>query len=167
MNEVKISYILPCYNVENYIATCLESLIKQTLNEIEIICINDGSTDDTLSVIKSYQSKDNRIKVVTYHNQGPGYARNLGIDIALGEYINFVDPDDYLDKKTAEISYNKIKKFNTDVLSYNANVVKIPNTPEKNPTINVSALNIDDIFFFEAPIALNTPISFVLSNTDI
>lgn len=124
MNEVKISYILPCYNVENYIATCLESLIKQTLKEIEIICINDGSTDDTLSVIKSYQSKDNRIKVVTSHNQGPGYARNLGIDIALGEYINFVDPDDYLDKKTAEISYNKIKKFDTDVLSYNANVVK-------------------------------------------
>ena len=83
MNEVKISYILPCYNVEKYIATCLESLIKQTLNEIEIICINDGSTDDTLSVIKSYQSKDNRIKVVTYHNQGPGAARNLGIGFQL------------------------------------------------------------------------------------
>ncbi len=124
MNNIKISYILPCYNVEKYISICLESLINQTLKEIEIICINDGSTDDTLSIIKLYQGKDSRIKVVTQYNQGPGYARNFGVKHALGEYINFVDPDDYLDKKTAEISYKKIKEFDTEVLSYNANVVK-------------------------------------------
>lgn len=91
----KISVIIPVYNVEPYLRQCLDSVINQTLKEIEIICVDDGSTDNSLSILKEYAQKDNRITVLSQVNSGVGFSRNEGIDRAKGEYIAFMDPDDY------------------------------------------------------------------------
>lgn len=90
----KVSIIVPVYNVENYLRKCLDSIISQTLKNIEIICINDGSTDNSLSILKEYASKDERIIVINQENSGVSSARNRGLEIATGEYIAFVDADD-------------------------------------------------------------------------
>ncbi len=90
----KVSIIVPVYNVEKYLSTCLDSLINQTLKDIEIICINDGSTDNSLNILNEYAQKDTRIIVINKENSGPGSCRNLGIEKATGEYIQFVDSDD-------------------------------------------------------------------------
>lgn len=90
----KVSIIVPVYNVENYLRKCLDSLINQTLKNIEIICINDGSTDNSLSILEEYASKDERIIVINQENAGVSSARNRGLEIATGEYIAFVDADD-------------------------------------------------------------------------
>lgn len=95
---LKISIILPCYNVQDYIARCLDSLIGQTLLDIEIICVDDKSTDSTLEIIRNYAEKDKRIKYISLDkNCGAGYARNIGLYKANGKYVSFIDPDDYLD----------------------------------------------------------------------
>ena len=94
----KISVIVPCYNVENYVARCLDSLISQTLQDIEIICIDDKSTDGTLDIVRQYAARDVRVRLIAHDvNMGVAVARNNGMKIAQGEYIGFVDPDDYVD----------------------------------------------------------------------
>jgi len=114
----KVSVIVPCYNVEKYVARCLDSLIAQTLQDIEIICIDDKSTDGTLDIIKQYVARDKRVHLITHDvNTGVAVARNDGIDIATGEYIGFVDPDDYVDVDFYE-------KLYTAGISNNADVVK-------------------------------------------
>ena len=115
----KVSVILPVYNVEQYLTKCLESLVTQTLKDIEIICINDGSTDSSLRILNNFASKDNRIIIVNQENQGPGRARNLGIELSKGEYLAFVDPDDWLDTNTLECLYNKAKEFDVDIVEFN------------------------------------------------
>ena len=95
-NSPKISLIIPIYNMGRYLRECLDSIIKQSLKELEIICIDDGSTDDTLEILKEYQWKDNRVKILEQENHGVSYSRNKGIDYASGEYIFFIDPDDWL-----------------------------------------------------------------------
>ena len=90
---VKISVIIPVYNNEKYLKECLDSVCHQTLTDIEIICINDGSSDGSLNILNEY-SKDDRIIVIDQTNQGPAIARNRGLDIAKGEYIGFLDSDD-------------------------------------------------------------------------
>lgn len=92
----KVSVILPIYNVENYLRQCLDSVIHQTLKDIEIICVNDGSTDTSLDIIREYADKDARIVVITGPNGGYGKAMNKGLDQASGEYIGIVEPDDYV-----------------------------------------------------------------------
>lgn len=96
MEEAKISIIMPVYNAGEYIKEAIESVQKQSISELEIICINDGSEDDSLQIIEEYKKDDHRIICVTTENQGAGKARNLGISLAKGEYIFFLDPDDYL-----------------------------------------------------------------------
>ena len=91
----KVSVIIPVYNVEKYIGECLDSVINQTLKEIEIICVDDGSTDNSLNILKEYAKKDKRLIIISRENKGVGYSRNQGIEIARGEYIAFMDPDDY------------------------------------------------------------------------
>ena len=94
----EISIIVPVYNVEPYVARCLDSLIEQTLRDIEIICVDDKSTDNSLSILYEYAKKDKRIRVIALEkNSGVSTARNTGIDAAIGGYISFVDPDDYVD----------------------------------------------------------------------
>ncbi|ODG91233.1 hypothetical protein BED47_22955, partial [Gottfriedia luciferensis] len=99
----KVSVIIPAYNVENYIKRCLESVLNQTLNQIEIIIVNDGSKDETLKVINPF--KDNRLKIIDKENGGVSSARNAGLSIAKGEYIFFLDGDDWLEKDALGIMY--------------------------------------------------------------
>lgn len=96
MDNALVSVIIPAYNVAEYIPFCLDSLISQTYNNLEIICVNDGSTDSTLDVIKDYAQKDGRIILIDKENGGQASARNMGLDIAKGDYISFVDSDDYV-----------------------------------------------------------------------
>ncbi len=109
-----VSIIIPAYNAEKYIEKCLDSLLSQTLKEIEIIVINDGSKDNTESIIKSYSDK--RIKYYKNTNHGIGYTRNFGIDKATGKYIMFLDSDDYVEKNICEELYNKAEKDNLDLV---------------------------------------------------
>ena len=111
----KISVIIPVYNVERFLKKCLESVINQTLSDLEIICINDGSTDKSLSILNSFAQKDNRIIVINQDNQGQSYARNAGLSIATGKYIGFVDSDDWIDLDFYEKLYNTAKKYNADI----------------------------------------------------
>lgn len=93
----KLSVIIPVHNTEKYLKKCLDSIINQTHTDIEIICINDGSTDNSLGILEEYATKDKRIIVISQKNHGQSIARNKGIDMAKGEYIAFVDSDDYLE----------------------------------------------------------------------
>ena len=111
----KVSVILPVYNVGKYLRQSLDSLINQTLKEIEIICVNDGSTDDSYDILEEYKSKDSRIKVIHKENKGTGAARNDGLRIASGECIGFVDPDDWVKPNMFERLYNLIKEKDLDI----------------------------------------------------
>ena len=112
----KVSIILPVFNVEDYIVKCLDSLINQSLQDIEIICINDGSTDNSLEIMKAYEQKDKRILVIDQENKGQGAARNKGLEVAQGEYIGFVDPDDWVDTDMYEQMYNQAKALNSEIV---------------------------------------------------
>ena len=96
----KVSVIIPVYNVEEYLRECLDSVINQTLKEIEIICVDDGSTDSSLEILKEYAKNDNRISVLTQENLHAGVARNAGLAVAKGEYVHFLDSDDWIEKET-------------------------------------------------------------------
>lgn len=92
---VKVSIVIPIYNMERYLSSNLDSVLSQTLQEIEVICVDDGSSDRTPEILKQYSSKDSRIRILTQGNQGVGSARNNGMKAAVGKYIAFLDPDDY------------------------------------------------------------------------
>ena len=109
-----ISIIVPIYNAEKYIEKCIDSLVDQTKKELEFILVNDGSTDETEKIIKSY--KDKRIKYFKNKNQGIGKTRNFGIEKAKGKYILFLDSDDYLDLNTCKTLYEKAEKENSDLV---------------------------------------------------
>lgn len=111
----KLSIIVPVYNVEKYLPKCLESLIKQTLNDIEIICVNDGSMDNSLAILKEFASRDSRIRIIDNQHQGVAKTRNTGIEQSTGEYIGFVDSDDYIDIDFFEKLYNSATKSNSDI----------------------------------------------------
>ena len=95
MCNIKVSIIIPIYNAEKHLEECLESCIHQTLEEIEIICVNDGSTDDTEIMLNRYAFKHDKIIILKQQNQGAGSARNLGMKYVRGEFIAFMDSDDY------------------------------------------------------------------------
>lgn len=110
-----LSVIIPVYNVENYLNECLDSVTSQTLDDMEIICIDDGSTDNSPDILKEYSKKDKRIKIITKENGGQATARNLGIKEAQGEYIAFVDSDDFIEPTMFEKLYTKAKDNNLDI----------------------------------------------------
>lgn len=110
----KISIIVPVYNVEKYLEQCIKSIIEQTLKEIEIILINDGSTDKSIEICNEYAKFDKRITVIDKKNTGVSDTRNVGIDIATGEYIMFVDSDDWLEKQACELAYDEAEKEKAD-----------------------------------------------------
>lgn len=125
---VKISVIIPVYNNEKFLGECLDSVSNQTLDDIEIICINDGSTDSSLEILNEY-STDKRITIITQTNQGSAIARNNGMDIAQGEYIGFLDADDiYINKQSLEIMFDAAKKHDASMISANLKFL----TPERN-----------------------------------
>lgn len=106
MNKELISIVVPIYNVEKYLKNCIDSIIKQTYTNIEIILVDDGSPDNCGKICDEYKEKDNRIKVIHKQNGGLSDARNAGIDIATGEYIAFIDSDDYIEENYIEVLYN-------------------------------------------------------------
>lgn len=117
MNEIKVSVIVPIYNTEKFLRKCIESILNQILKDIEIILINDGSTDESHVICKEYYEKyPQKIKYINNKNIGCSATRNLGISLAQGEYIAFVDSDDYIDKEMYEEMYKKAKKEDLDIL---------------------------------------------------
>ena len=112
---IKLSIVVPIYNVELYLNDCLTSLINQTLKEIEIICINDGSKDNSLAILKEFAKKDNRIIIIDKKNEGQSIARNIGVEVAEGEFLGFVDADDTIDLDYFEKLYNTAKSNNCDI----------------------------------------------------
>jgi len=113
----KVSVIIPVYNTEKFLRKCLDSVCNQTLQDIEIICINDCSTDGSSEILREYAGKDNRIKLIElFENGGAAKARNIGIDIAHGEYIGFVDSDDFVDLDFYEKLYKKAVETGADAV---------------------------------------------------
>ena len=112
----EISIIIPVYNSSRYLSECLDSVRAQTLQDIEIICINDGSTDDSLEILLQYQDKDSRIIVINQPNAGVSAARNTGLDITTGRYIGFIDSDDTVEKEFFETLFNSAEAHGTDLV---------------------------------------------------
>lgn len=112
---LKVSVIIPIYNREKFLCKCMDSVLRQTLKDIEIICIDDGSTDRSFKILQKYLQKDNRIKILTQKNSGPSLSRNNGLKIAKGEYVSFVDSDDWIDLEFLEKLYSAAKKYNADI----------------------------------------------------
>ena len=120
--DVKISVIIPVYNTEKYLRQCLDTVCGQTLKELQIICVDDGSTDGSVDILNEYSQKDSRIQVIFHEHTGQGAAgaRNKGLDYAVGEYLLILDSDDYFDLKLADKAYKKAKMTDADIVLYNA-----------------------------------------------
>lgn len=118
----KVSVLLPIYNVEKYLEKCLDSVIGQTLKDIEIICVNDGSTDSSLDILKKYAAKDKRIKIINKENGGLPSARNAGLDAATGEFVSFIDSDDYIQPNMMSTLYKNAKKTKAEIVICGANI---------------------------------------------
>lgn len=116
----KVTIIIPTYNVQDYIAECLDSIIAQTYINLEILLIDDGSTDNTLNILQEFALKNSRIKIFCQENQGAAVARNLGLSIATGKYVIFLDSDDYFEKDLVEKSIERAEKFNADIVVFRA-----------------------------------------------
>ncbi len=116
----KVSIIIPVYNSEKYLRQCLDSVVNQTLKDIEIICVNDCSPDNSISILQEYANKDNRIKIIDLkENVGPGTARNNALDVAQGEYIMLLDPDDWFELDACECAYTQISENNNNLVVFN------------------------------------------------
>ena len=111
----KVSVIVPCWGVEKYLDRCVESLVNQTLKDIEIILVDDESPDRVPVMCDDWAKKDSRIRVIHKKNGGLGFARNSGLDIATGEYVTFCDSDDYIEQEAYETMYNEAKKEDLDI----------------------------------------------------
>ncbi|MCI8454323.1 MAG: glycosyltransferase family 2 protein [Lachnospiraceae bacterium] len=115
---IKVSVIIPVYNSERFLRDCLESVMGQTLNEIEVICVDDGSTDTSEEILEEYAKRDRRILLLRQEHKGGGYARNLGIGAANGEYLSFLDSDDFFEPDMLEEIYLRCKSCNADIGVY-------------------------------------------------
>ena len=116
-----ISIIIPIYNMEQFLERCLDSVVNQTYTSLEIILINDGSTDSSGDICDTYAKEDNRIKVIHQVNAGVSAARNAGLNVATGEYISFIDPDDYIEVNAYETLIPYLNNNSIDILRFNAN----------------------------------------------
>lgn len=153
----KVSIIIPVYNVEQYIRQALDSVVNQTLKDIEIICIDDCSPDNCWNILNEYASKDKRFNIIHLEeNKGQGYARNLALDMANGKYIMFLDPDDWLELNACELAYNQIEKNQNDMVFFDTYIyndqtkqkkhVNLRLTPFKN-IINDSQIKFKELNF--------------------
>lgn len=123
MSNIKVSVIVPVYNAEKYLKQCLDSIITQTLTDIEIICVDDGSTDKSLEILKLYEKNDTRIKVIQQNNQYAGVARNNGLKIATGEWVTFIDSDDFCEIDGLEKLYSIAKENSLDFIKCSSYVL--------------------------------------------
>lgn len=131
VKEPKFSIIIPVYNVENYLSKCMDSVVNQTLLDIEIICVNDGTKDSSRRVLEAYQKNDDRIRIVDKENGGLSSARNAGLKVAAGRYIIFLDSDDYIEKNTCERLYNEVLEQNADIIVFGSRAFPSYLNPEK------------------------------------
>lgn len=114
-----ISVIIPVYNVEDYLHVCINSILKQSYEDFEIICVDDASTDSSLEILEYFVQKDSRVKILKNDsNKGSGYSRNKALDIANGKYIFFLDGDDWIEKETLEFLFNQCEKDDLDVIMF-------------------------------------------------
>ena len=137
---MKISIIIPIYNVDKYLRCCLDSVIRQTYDDIEIICVNDGSTDSCADILSEYQQEDNRIRIITQENKGTLLARKAGIENAEGNYIICLDPDDWLDFNAVELVAQAIGLTDSDVIQFGFTV-------EQGTAMPPNQLREIDLFF--------------------
>lgn len=132
-NSVKVSIIIPVYNVEKYLRTTLDCLLNQTLKDIEVICVNDCSKDGSLEILNEYSAKDDRVKVIDLkENVGAAVARNKGLEVAKGEYLGFVDSDDEIDLNFYEELYKKAVETGADIVKGNSKLTQLDGTTEGN-----------------------------------
>lgn len=115
MRENLISVIIPVYNTDEYLPRCLDSILNNTYRELEVICINDGSQDNSLEVLNGYAAKDSRVKVINQENAGVSAARNRGLDEATGEYIAFVDSDDWVHRQYFEVLHSNLLSWDAQI----------------------------------------------------
>ena len=139
---VKVSVVIPVYNVEKYLEDCLNSIVNQTLKDIEIICINDGSTDNSLEILNRYAQKDKRITVISQKNQGHAVATNKGISMAKGEYLYLMDSDDIVKLNALEDTYFLSKSKDLDLLIFKA----IKYSESENKVYENDVYNMDGLF---------------------
>lgn len=165
----KVSIIIPVYNAEKYIGKCLETVCNQTLKDLEIIVINDGSTDNSYEIINEYKNKDNRIITYNLKNQGPSKARNKGLEIAKGDFIGFVDADDWCEVTMFEKLYNRAIKNNLDMVmcyattfnaqtqafNYEDTYFSMKDFPEELKNKTFTYKDIKDVFFRIPVVAWN------------
>lgn len=121
-NNPKVSVIIPIYNAAEFLEECLDSVLAQTLTDIEVICVNDGSPDNSLDILREYEKKDSRVKVIDQENQGAGAARNHGMAVARGEYLSFLDSDDFFDKDMLKEAYEAAHACEADVCVFAADL---------------------------------------------
>ncbi|WP_189645208.1 glycosyltransferase [Pectobacterium aquaticum] len=124
MKTPLLSVIVPVFNAEKYLDKCLLSIINQTFEDIEIVCIDDGSTDRSLSILLKYSALDNRIKVISQRNSGIAYTRNVGLKNSTAKYITFVDSDDYIELNTYEYALAFFQDPHIDIVHWGVNLVK-------------------------------------------
>lgn len=132
--KAKISIIIPVYNVEKYLSKCLSSVINQTYKNLEIICVNDGSTDSSLKILEEFATNDNRIKILNKENGGLSRARNCGLSNATGDYCYFVDSDDWIELDTIEKLLSKMLSYNVDCVVHNVRVIAEEKSLEETST---------------------------------
>jgi glycosyltransferase involved in cell wall biosynthesis len=128
-----VSVLVPVYNVEDYLERCLDSILRQTLSELEIICVNDGSTDSSLSILEKYKAQDDRVKIVNKKNGGLPSARNAGIDAAQGKYVSFIDSDDFIELNMMERLYKTAEEDKAEIVICGAEI--LPREPTPHPWI--------------------------------
>lgn len=157
----KVSIIIPVYNVEKYLDQCVQSAINQTLQDIEIILVDDESPDGCPQMCDEYAKKDSRIKVVHKKNGGLGFARNSGLEVATGEYITFLDSDDYIDYNCYELAYQYIKRFGLDSIYFRcdrfSDTDKIETTIKYNEIKNARIIEGAEIIDFSYNMIANKP----------
>lgn len=144
--DPKVSLIIPVFNAEKYLAQCLDSAIRQTLRELEIICIDDGSTDSSAGILERYAARDPRIKVIHQENGGPGpsSARNRGLDAARGEFIAFMDADDWCEPEMCETAYTQAVQHDAEIAQFNF-------YEEENGTTRLWKKSLDETRLFTEP----------------
>ena len=148
--NIAISIIIPVYNVEKYLRECLDSILAQTFQDFEIICVDDGSTDKSLEILQEYKRKDDRFVILQQRHSGAGSARNNGIRLAEGKYIQFLDSDDYFEPTLLEEMYNHAEKFDADLTVCSSRKVddegNITETGSPNFPINIDKVPMEKVF---------------------
>ena len=156
---VKVSVIIPVYNAEEFLPKCMESLVRQTEQEIEIICVDDGSTDKSHEILQEYSKKHTKVKVILKKNSGAAAARNHGIELARGEYLLFLDSDDYFESDLVQVAYEKAKEQELDILVFQASEFN-HNTGEEK----ISNRFIEKKYLPEPPVFSATDVSDYIFN---